>query len=148
MENLIRQLHSLSVQDLSYAVLYAQCTTHFPDAMMSVPKPEYRTSATATTYSYQTMAPPPPPPQPWSAHAAPPAPFLAPLAASTSTAPSYYRLGPCPEVCSFCYGLGHRIRECPVGDEYVRSGCATIINGRIHLPNRQPIPYDSTRRGL
>ena len=148
MEDLIRQLHSLPVRDPSYAVLYARCATRFPDAMMSIPKPEYRTSATATTYSYQTTAPPPPPPQPWSAHAAPPAPFQAPLAANASTAPSYYRLGPRPEVCSFCYGPGHRIRECPVGDEYVRSGRATIVNGRIHLPNGQPIPYDGTRRGL
>jgi len=115
---------------------------------MSIPKPEYRTSATTTTYSYQTMAPPPPLPQPWSAHTTPPTPFQAPLAASASTAPLYYHLGPCPEVCSFCYGPGHRIRECPVGDEYVRSGRATIINGQIHLPNGQPIPYNGTRQGL
>jgi len=104
MENLIHQLHSLSVRDLSYAVLYAQCATRFPDTMISIPKPEYRTSATTTTYSYQTMAPPPPPPQLWSTHTAPPTLFQAPLAASASTAPSYYRLSPHPEVCSFCYG--------------------------------------------
>src|SRR6266581_2674227 len=32
--------------------------------------------------------------------------------------------------------------------EYVNSGHATIINDRIHLPNCQPIPFDSSRRGL
>jgi hypothetical protein len=63
-------------------------------------------------------------------------------------AASYFRLGPCSEGCSFCHGQGHRIHECPIGDDYVRSGHATIINGRIHLPNGQPIPFDGTRRGL
>jgi len=128
MEDLIRQLHSLSVRDSSYAVLYARCATRFPDTMMSIPKLEYRMSATATTYSYQTAAPLPPPSQSWSAHAAPPALLSAPPIANSSIAPSYYHLGPRPEVCSFCYGPGHRIRECPIGDEYVRSGRATIIN--------------------
>jgi len=143
MEDLIRQLHSLSVQDLSYAVLYARCTTCFLSAMMSIPKLEYRTRTTATTYSYQTTAPLPPlpqswnmhtaplppPPQSWSMHVAPPVPIPAPAIVNASTASSYYRLGPRPKVCSFCFGPGHRICECPISDEYVRSGRATIING-------------------
>jgi len=162
MEDLIRQLHSLLVQDPSYAVLYAQCATRFPSAMMSIPKPEYRTRTTATTYLYQTTAPlppppqswnmhtapPPPPPQSWSMHVAPPMPIPAPAIVNASTTSSYYRLGPCPKVCSFCFRPGHRICECPIGDKYVRSGRATIINGQLHLSNGQPIPYDGTRQGI
>ena len=144
MEDLVLQLHSLLVQDPSYAVLYARCAAHFLHLLKSVPRLEYKTGPIATTYSYQATAPPPPPPQPWSAHAAPLAPTQAPF--TTTAAPSYYR--PRPEVCSFCYAPGHRIRECPIGDEYVRTGRATIINGRLHLPNGQPIPYNGTRRGL
>jgi len=162
MEDLIQQLYSLSVQDLSYAILYAWCAMHFLSAMMSIPKLEYRTRTTATTYLYQTMAPPPPPPQlwnmhttpppplpqSWSAYIVPPTPILAPAIINASTGPSYYHLGPHPKVCSFCFGPGHRIHECPIGDKYSRSGHTTIINGWLHLPNRQPIPYDGTRQGI
>jgi hypothetical protein len=35
-----------------------------------------------------------------------------------------------------------------ITNEYVQSGCATVINDQVHLPNSQPIPYNSTNRGI
>ena len=145
LEDLIRQMHSLSVRDGTYAALYAHCAYRFPNAVRDIPKPEYRTGHSMATYSYQAAAPPPFPQQTWNAH---PVPSNPPVNANTNAAASFFRFGPRPENCSFCHGQGHRIRECPVADDYVRTGRATVINDRLHLPNGQPIPFDSARRGL
>ena len=81
-------------------------------------------------------------------HVPAPALILAAQPANANAAASFFQSSPCTEVCSFCHGQGHRICECPTGNEYVLSGRATIINNRLHLPNGQPIPFDGSRRGL
>lgn len=40
----------------------------------------------------------------------------------------------------FCSQTNHRIKDCPIAHEYVRTGKAVVINNRIHLSNGQPIP--------
>jgi hypothetical protein len=142
---MIGRLHDLSVRDKDYAILYAQCASRFPNAVMGIPRPEYRTTSVTTTYSYQ--APPPPlPPQTWSTPAAAPTPTANPNAGTAAT--TFFRSGPCPESCAFCHAPGHRVRTCTAAGEYVDSGRATIINDWIHLPNGQPVPFDGSRRGL
>jgi len=41
LDELIRHLHTLSVQDPEYASLYALSSHHFPDIVSTLPKPEY-----------------------------------------------------------------------------------------------------------
>jgi len=50
--------------------------------------------------------------------------------------------------CSFCSKTEHRIQECLIAQEYVRTGQAVIVNDCIHLPNGQPIPSDTLGRNL
>jgi len=49
---MIGRLYDLSVREKSYAILFAQCTQRFPEAMFGVPKLEYRTGSPAIAYLY------------------------------------------------------------------------------------------------
>jgi len=144
LEGLIYQLHALPPHDPKYAVLYARCAAHFPNHMMSIPRPEYQTD-TAAAYSYS--APPPLPLPTWSAPAAAPVPTPAVPAANTTTATPFF-FGPRPELCAFCRTEGHRLCSCASANEYLQTGRASWINDRLHLPNSQPVPFDGMRRGL
>ena len=53
-----------------------------------------------------------------------------------------------PDGCAFCTQSGHLVHSCPGAIEYVNTGRAMVKNGRIHLPNGQPIPNDGSGRGL
>jgi len=116
--------------------------------MFGIPKPEYRAGSPAIAYSYQSTAPPPSPPQPWSAQNTASASTAPAPSVNTSGTASFFRFGPQPGTCAFCHAEDHQVRKCAIADEYVKSGRASIVNDRIHLPNRQPIPFDSTKRGL
>jgi len=107
LEDMIGRLYDLSVREKSYAILFAQCAQHFPEAMFGVPKPEYRTGSPAIAYSYQPAAPQPPTSQPWSAPTTAPAPTPPAPAASTGTAASFFRFGPHPKACAFCRAENH-----------------------------------------
>ena len=145
LEAFIYQLHALPVQDPKYALVYARCATWFPNAMLGIPRPGYQVNTTAT-YAYQAPALSPPPLQPWSVPAT--APIPAPTTSNTNTASTFLCFGPRTETCAFCRAKGHCLRSCTTANEYIQSGCASWINERIHLPNSQPVPFDSTRRGL
>jgi len=136
------------VQEKSYAILFTQCAQCFPEAMFGIPKLEYRTGSPAITYLYQPTAPQPPMSQPWSAPTTAPAPTPPAPAASTGTAASFFCFGPRPKACVFCCAENHQVRDCALASEYVKSGHASIVNDRIHLPNGQPVPFDGSRRGL
>ncbi len=135
LDDLMDKMHGLNIRERAYAVLYARCAHRYPDVARDLPKPEISQS-----YAFQN-----PPPststsrQPWSERSDP-----TPPAASTDS--SFFR----PHVmgCSFCSKTEHRIRECPIAQEYVRTGRAVIVNDRIHLPNGQPIPSDTPGRNL
>ena len=118
--------------------------------MSSIPKPEYRSSPATSAYSYQATPPPLPPSQLWSAPAAAPVPTsVAPSAnANAAAAAASFCLGPRPESCAFCCSQGHHVCTCTIANEYVNSRHATVINNQVHLPNSQPIPYDSTNCGI
>jgi len=143
LEDLVGRLHDLSVRDREYAMLHARCESLFPNAMLSIPKPGYRDAPPSVAYSYQATAPPPLTPQPWSMQTSAPAPVPAIPPASTSTPTSFFP--PRPKTCAFCHGQGHRIRSCPIASEYLASGRTSVIEGRIHLPNGQPVPFDGSR---
>jgi len=145
---MIGRLYDLSVWEKSYAILFAQCAQRFPEAMFGVSKPEYRTSSPTITYSYQPAAPQPPMLQPWSMPTTAPAPMPPVPAASTGTTASFFRFGLHPKACVFCYTENHRVCNCTLASEYVKSGCASIVNDHIHLLNSQPVPFDGSRRGL
>jgi len=147
LEDMVGLHHDLSVRK-SYAILFAQCANRFPDAMFGIPKPEYRAGSPAIAYSYQSTAPLPSPPQPWSAQNTASASTVPAPSVNTSATASFFRFGPQPGTCAFCHAEDHQVRKCAIADEYVKSGRDSIVNDRIHLPNRQPIPFDSTKRGL
>ena len=144
---------------------------------MSTPEPAYRDRPPTTTYSYQATAhqhpplltwsvpttpvpaapptntnpttnlfqPQQPPLQTWSTQTSPVS-AAPPANTSTSTAANFFQ--PRLDTCAFCRAQGHRIRACAITTEYINSGRASIVEDRIHLPNSQPIPFDSSRRGL
>ena len=145
LDDLIYKLHSLSVRDFAYKQAYARCARRFPDALRGIPEPGYRDAPPTAAYSYQPAAPPPAL-QPWSA----PAPTLVSPAANANAnaIASFFRTTPRPETCAFCTAPDHRLRQCPIANEYLVSGRASIVGDRMHLPNGQPIPFDGTRRGL
>ena len=148
LEDMVGRLHDLSVRDKTYAILFTQCATRFPNAMLGIPKPEYRAAPATAAYSYQTTAPPLLTQQMWSTPAAAPVPTPVAPSANTSTAAPFFQFGPCPKTCVFCHTEGHRLRSCAAANEYIQSGRATWINDRINLPNGQPVPFDSSRHGL
>jgi hypothetical protein len=66
LEKLITKMHRLSVREVSYAVLCAQCVHHFPDVAKELPKPEFAQQASSSTLSHQSsVAPIPLGRQPW-----------------------------------------------------------------------------------
>ena len=171
-------MHGLLVHDAGYSALYALCKRHFPDVAQDLAKPVahlFRPSSTlanqacANPTSSQspstiilepaTAAPPPasywyrlPPtpatlnvPQPW-----PRTPAQAPVPPHFPSADpaAFFHARPRSDACAFGNQLGHRLRECPIAQEYVHSGRATLRNGQIHLPNGDPVPNDGTSRGL
>jgi hypothetical protein len=151
LDELMDKLHGLSIRDRNYAVHYARCVHRFPNVAQSLPKPDLCQSTQSYAFQnptvfqnsapyqnppafqnqaiFQNPAPPAAAPrQPWADRAAPPPPPAVPDSA-------FYQ-----SRCMFCSQTTHRIRECPIAHEYVRTGRAVIINNRIHLPNGQPIP--------
>jgi hypothetical protein len=157
LSDLIRKMHGLSIRDANYAVLYAQCKRRFPEIAQDLAKPEMFQASSA--FTVQTPASLPwPQPQPPVAKTTLDAPAPAPapirqtwtqrpqLSTLPSDASSFFK--PRPITCAFCTQSGHMVRRCPLAQEYVNSGRASIINERIHLPNGQPIPNDGSSRGL
>ena len=148
-EDLVKRMHGLSVREQSYAVLYARCAFRFPSVAQCLPKPILDQNApappsSATTFSLQTPAPPPPPSHtPW-----PVAPNPAPPPQFAPDPSAFFHPRARTDGCSFCSHIGHRVRECPTAQEYVRSGRATVLGDRLYLPNGQPIPNDGSGRGL
>jgi len=145
---MVGRLHNLSVQDKTYAILFTQCATCFPNAMLSIPKPEYRAAPATAAYSYQTAAPPPPTQQTWSVPAAAPVPTPVTPLANTSTSAPFFQFGPCPETCVFCHAEGHQLCLCTATNKYIQSRHTTWINDRINLLNGQLVPFNSSRHGL
>ena len=76
LEDLVRQLHDLSVQDREYTVVYAKCSSLFPDAMLGIPKLGYRDGLSSSSYTYQATSPPPPTVSTWSVQTSPPPPTV------------------------------------------------------------------------
>ncbi|KAI9429881.1 hypothetical protein H4582DRAFT_2088124 [Lactarius indigo] len=129
LEDLMDKMHGLSMRERSYAVLYARLAHRYPDVARNVPKPEL----TQPSYAFQTPSTPTSSSrQPWTERSVPAPP---PAVSSDS---SFFRSRAMS--CAFCSQTNHRIRECPIAQEYVRLGRAVVINDRIHLPNGQPIP--------
>jgi len=95
--------------------------------MMGIPEPGYRDGPPMVAYSYQPTAPPPPTPQPWSVLITAPAPVPVAPPASTSAPTSFFR--PRPDFCAFCCAQGHRVCSCPIANEYLTSGRASVIEG-------------------
>jgi len=110
--------------------------------MLSIPKPEYRDVPPSVAYLYQATALPLTP-QPWSVQTSAPALVLVAPPASTSTPTSFFP--PHFEVYTFCYTHGHHVCSCPIMGEYLASGHTSIVEGLIHLPNGQPVPFDGSR---
>jgi hypothetical protein len=171
---LVTQLHRLRTWDSGYAAVYTRLAHRFPNATRDIPKSEYQRNGTPSTsffqqaapaYSYQTTTVPPPPPVPptsyaysaapqpqappptqqWAARAPEPAPAVPSATGGTS---SFFQPRQHMEGCSFCLQPDHCICLCPIAMDYVHSGCATVIEDKICLPNRQRIPNDRTGRGL
>ena len=139
LDDLIRRMRGLATHEEAYAGLYARCASHFPYMAQALPRPVIVQTPTAPTYSVQTAPTPPPlPHQPWPAPA--PLPAVNPL--------PFFRSRARPDACAFCLQPGHRVRECPSAQEYVRTGRALVLEDRISFPNGQPIPNDGTGRGL
>ena len=148
-DELMSRMNGLSTHDKAYAVLYGRCALRFPSVAQVLPKPSFAQSTpsptSTATFSVQTPPAPAPPQQPWTAaaHHLP-----APLPPSTSNSSSFFRPRVRPDGCAFCLQSGHRVRECPSAQEYVRSGRALVLDDRLSLPNGQPIPNSGSGRGL
>jgi hypothetical protein len=135
LDKLMDKLHSLSIQERSYAILYARCVHRFPDIAQSLPKPELSQS-----YAFQNAAPSITTPcQPWTDRSAPVPPAI-------SSEDTFFCT--CPASCIFCSQTNHLIRECPLAQEYMQSKRASIIGNQMHLPNGQPIPSNSIGHNL
>ena len=139
---LVTQLNSLSVCEPSYLILYSKCQKRFPSIAQHLPKPDLfgnQLSPTAAAVpaptrqlcEQQTLAPPTP-------------------STADATADAFFRdrNGVQSRGCAFCGMLGHRIRGCPVAQEYVNAGRVKIVGNRLHLPTGQPIPNDGRGVGL
>jgi len=128
LDELIYQLHSLSVRDYAYAKAYAQCTRRFPDTMRGIPEPGYRDGPPTATYSFQP-ATLPPTQQPWSALAAAPAQMPAPQTANANanTIASFFHTTPRIDGCSFCTAQDHQVCQCAIAKEYVLTGRASLV---------------------
>ena len=130
-------MHKLSVRDPTYAALYAQVCHLYPNAAKPLPLPDF---GQPTMVAYQSPAPPSTAPYnscPQQNHHG-----------LSEEAASFFGKSPRTDGCAFCTLQGHLIKRCPAAEEYVRSGRATIRDGRIHLGNGQPIPNNGSGRGL
>ena len=139
---LVTKLNNLSVWEPSYLVLYSQCQKRFPSIAQHLPKPDLF----ANQLSPAIAAVPAPARQPSAQQTfAPPTPSTA-----DATADAFFwdRNGVRSRSCVFCGVLGHRIRGCPVAQEYVDTGRVKIVGNRLHLPTGQPIPNDGRGPGL
>lgn len=139
LEDMVLKMHGLSVRDPAYAVLYAQVSHRFPNAAKPLPLPDF--GQTTTTVAYQTPVPQPTtnsydPRQQQSHHGL------------SNEAASFFGKTARTDGCAFCTLQGHLIKRCPAAEEYVRSGRATIRDGRVHFANGQPIPNDRSGRGI
>ena len=121
------KLHGLDIRERSYAVLFARCAHRFPDVAKNLPRPEIG----QPSFVFQNTSAPSR--QQWTERSTS-------IPPPTSSDSSFFRsrVGGC----AFCSQTNHRIRECSIAQEYVRTGRAVVINDRIHLPNGQPIPND------
>ena len=144
----MRCMQGLSVRNETYVMLYTRCAQRFPNIALLLPKPPFAQSMPehAPTALFSFQAPTSLPStlsQPWPA---PPIPSS--TSQPTSHMPPFFRSRARPEGCAFCLQSGHRIRECPSAQEYVRLGHALVLGDRLSLPNGQPIPNDGTGHGL
>jgi hypothetical protein len=136
LEDMVLKKHNLSVRDPAYAALYAQICHHYPNAAKPLPLPDFG-QTTAITYQSPTNQPASTSlHQPHTHHGL------------TNEAASFFGKTPRTDGCAFCTLQGHLVKRCPAAEEYVRSGRATIKDGRIHLGNGQTIPNDGSGRGL
>ncbi|KAH9956021.1 hypothetical protein BC827DRAFT_1378797 [Russula dissimulans] len=70
LDDLVSRMHGLSPQDRTYAILYARCAHHFPNAVRTFPVPEFATSVPSSTAAFSLQmptAPAAPARQPWNA---------------------------------------------------------------------------------
>ncbi|KAH9952784.1 hypothetical protein BC827DRAFT_1274166 [Russula dissimulans] len=60
LEDLVSRMHGLSMQDHTYALLYARCTHHFPNIVTTLPVPKFAkaTSSSTATFSLQALTTP------------------------------------------------------------------------------------------
>ena len=144
MEELLDKMHGLSVRKRAYVHLYAQCFRRFPEFAKELPKPEIVSTAPSATFAYQALTALLTPPRPTWPHTSDPTPASAPIA---DTVP-YFRTQLRPDTCAFCVQPSHRIRKCPIAQEYIQTGRATTCGDRLHLPNGQPIPNDGSGHRL
>ena len=115
---------------------------------MGIPKPESWGNSFTSAYSYQAAPPAPQQQQSWSAHIAAPAPTQAPQTSNASTIASFFCSTLRSNACAFCMAQDHQLRQCAIAKDYLMSGQASLVGDRVHLLNRQPIPFNGTRRGL
>jgi len=123
-----KQMHNLAVTDPDYAALYIRCTQEFLMAACDLPKPVF--GGAVATLAFQQQ------PTPTQA-------TVAPGSGATFVPPVRK-----PDGCAFCANYGHRIRDCPVAQDYVSRGLAVFHDGRIKLPNYAPVPNDGTGCGI
>jgi len=127
MTKLVKQMLSLQVTDTEYYALYVRCRHEFPMAIQDLPKPVL-SGMPAATVAFQQQ------PRPGTAN---------PSAGATYIPPTRK-----PDGCAFCTNYGHRIRECPVAQDYVTRGLAVLHDGCVKLPTYAPVPNDGTGRGI
>jgi hypothetical protein len=138
-DDIIHQFRSLTPSDSAYASLYARCLHRYPSIAQTLQKPDFGHRS-----AFSLNAPSPSVPrQPWSDRPAPPS-----LPSDSSSPKASFFRRETTEGCAFCLDLGHRIRRCPIAEEYFNSGRVKIYNDRIYLPNGQPVPNDGSNRGL
>jgi len=65
LEELVCALYTLSPYEQQYAVLYAQCTRHFPNVTKILPKPKKAQDPSTFFTNWDKLPPPPPPQQPY-----------------------------------------------------------------------------------
>ena len=141
-DDIMQQFRTLSPNEPTYASLFARCLHRYPAIAQTLPRPDY---GHRSTFSLNTPAHDMPRQQ-WAERPAPPSlPTFDPSSASAKA--SFFRRES-SDGCAFCQNPGHRVRRCPIAEEYYDAGRITIINERIFLPNGQPVPNDGSNRGL
>jgi len=140
LEELMLKMHTLTVCNPAYTILYAQICHRFPNMAKTLQPPDFRQM---TAVAYQT---------PTSHLSNATTQRLRSQQAQSTTlsneAASFFRKMPRTDGCAFCAQQGHIVQRCPMAEEYMRTGCATIISGRMYLVDGQPIPNDRSSHGL